>query len=343
LNKLGGLLTKERLSKLVENSYKVLREALKEGDLWVVSFSGGKDSSVLLDITIRYLLELKKNGPKVLVIYSDTLMDWPPIKKWTLAVLESLKVLSSKLSLPLQVKVVKPATGESFLEMVFKRGYPAPSPRFRWCTERLKIRPTLRFIKSIIKNEKQGKVIMLTGIRHEESRERGRYKSKGTKEGPFKIYNRIVAYAPLISWTLNDVWDYIENSEPVWRTPSWKLLIELYGPNRRKESLRFGCILCPLVRRDRSGERIVELGLVDIETYRSLRDWVKLYLLISRGDPNRWREPKRVISKRYKLPYGKLNKEAILILQKKFCEILKKSPSVRLLLKEQIERIADIC
>ena len=164
----------ERLRSLVEEANRVLERA-SGADLWVVSFSGGKDSSVLLDLVVRFLM--KRGGPEVAVVYSDTLLDWRPLREWALGVMGSLRILSERLDLPLKAFVLRPREGESFLEMVLERRYPAPSPRFRWCTERLKVKPTLRLIRSL--RPGRNGVVMLTGIRYGESRERsGRMRAR---------------------------------------------------------------------------------------------------------------------------------------------------------------------
>jgi DNA sulfur modification protein DndC len=55
-------------------------EFLKDNRLWVVTFSGGKDSTTVLHLTIDMLLELaKEKRKKVLIVASDILVETPLI------------------------------------------------------------------------------------------------------------------------------------------------------------------------------------------------------------------------------------------------------------------------
>lgn len=49
---------------------------------------------------------------------------------------------------------------ETFCINVIGRGYPVPKNAFRWCTDRLKIRPTSVFLKEQI-DEKQEAIVLL--------------------------------------------------------------------------------------------------------------------------------------------------------------------------------------
>ena len=60
-----------------------------------------------------------------------------------------------------------PTVNDSFWVNLIGRGYPAPTSRFRWCTERMKINPANRFIEQ--KVAQYGEVIMVLGVRKTES------------------------------------------------------------------------------------------------------------------------------------------------------------------------------
>ncbi len=332
----------KNLDEKIESTYRILKKA-STSKKWIITFSGGKDSSVLLDLSLRFIVN-EEVPEKVLVIYSDTLLDWPLLRDWALSVLDSVKKYSNKSNLSVETYIVEPSPNESFLEMIFKRGYPAPSPHFRWCTERLKSRPTLKLIRNIINDRND--IVILTGIRAKESKERSgrlRFRTSNNIEGPFFTSNKIKSYAPLSSWTLENIWDYIENLEPIWTEPSWNRLRKIYGPKRRELNLRFGCILCPLIRRDLSGLRMVELGVITPEEYDAIRRWVNLYIEISRDNPELWREKRKRTTARYKIPYGKLNEKAVRVLREEFCNMLYSYPRLRKIFERQMNRLKDLC
>ncbi len=50
------------------------------------------------------------------------------------------------------------------------KGYPAPRIKFRWCTGKLKIDPSNRFIRNVVRAS--GETILILGIRKAESTRR---------------------------------------------------------------------------------------------------------------------------------------------------------------------------
>jgi DNA sulfur modification protein DndC len=60
-----------------------------------------------------------------------------------------------------------PEVTDSFWVNMIGRGYPAPHSKFRWCTERMKIKPADKFILS--KVAKHGEVVLILGQRRAES------------------------------------------------------------------------------------------------------------------------------------------------------------------------------
>ncbi|MDQ7056680.1 MAG: hypothetical protein Q9M89_09620 [Persephonella sp.] len=67
------------------------------------------------------------------------------------------------------------------LNLIGRRGYPAPTNEFRWCTDRLKIDPTNKFV--IETASKYGEVIVVLGVRKagREVINREKEPSKGTQ------------------------------------------------------------------------------------------------------------------------------------------------------------------
>ncbi len=59
-----------------------------------------------------------------------------------------------------------PEVQDRFWVNLIGRGYPAPRPKFRWCTSRLKISPSNNFIKSMVKTN--GEAILVLGTRKAE-------------------------------------------------------------------------------------------------------------------------------------------------------------------------------
>ncbi|NED09571.1 DNA phosphorothioation system sulfurtransferase DndC, partial [Streptomyces sp. SID6648] len=90
------------------------------------------------------------------------------------------------------------------------RGYAAPRPKFRWCTERLKIRPSNKFILDVA--NKYGQVILVLGIRKAESTTRRRTMERHEKGrvrdrlSPHGSLPGSLVYSPVEAWTTDEVW-----------------------------------------------------------------------------------------------------------------------------------------
>jgi len=149
---------------------------------WIIGFSGGKDSTVLLTLTWLALLRVKNEKGKsflsrqVHVVCNDTLVENPIITNYVNKVLAKIENASLKYSLPISVQKTIPRLEDSFFVNLIGKGYPAPNNAFRWCTERLKIKPTARFVDDIIKSEDNDhhEAIILVGTRKSESATRAK-------------------------------------------------------------------------------------------------------------------------------------------------------------------------
>ena len=53
--------------------------------------------------------------------------------------------------LPIEPHRLTPKISDTFWVNLIGRGYPAPRPKFRWCTERLKINPSNQFIRDVVR------------------------------------------------------------------------------------------------------------------------------------------------------------------------------------------------
>ena len=119
---------------------------------WVIGYSGGKDSTAIVQLTWMALqqLEAEKRKKPVHVITTDTQVENPIVSGWVNSSLKNINQSAKDQQLPFTSHLIKPNVNESFWVNLIGRGYPAPRANFRWCTERLKIRPSNRFIKEQI-------------------------------------------------------------------------------------------------------------------------------------------------------------------------------------------------
>jgi len=143
---------------------------------WIIGFSGGKDSTVLLTLVWKALEKIRQipipfqlKRP-VYVVCNDTMVENPVIASYVEDVLRKIEIAARDQDLPIIVKKTTPKLEDTFWTNLIGKGYPAPNNSFRWCTDRLKITPTSSFLHEQIDNK--GEAIVLLGTRYEESTKR---------------------------------------------------------------------------------------------------------------------------------------------------------------------------
>ena len=142
---------------------------LEDDTPWVIGYSGGKDSSTCLQLVWSALAKLSRDQLKkpVYVISTDTMVENPIVSLWVTESLAKIGKAAQEQGLPFEARQLHPTVEDSFWVNLIGKGYPAPRPRFRWCTERLRIRPSNKFILDMVHNS--GEVILVLGTRSAES------------------------------------------------------------------------------------------------------------------------------------------------------------------------------
>jgi len=115
---------------------------------WVIGFSGGKDSTMLLQTVWNALRKIEPAllSRQIYVVCNDTLVENPRIVKFINKTLKKVQAAANLQQIPLIVEETIPKMDDSFWVRLIGLGYPAPNKFYRWCTERLKINPTTRLI-----------------------------------------------------------------------------------------------------------------------------------------------------------------------------------------------------
>lgn len=290
---------------------KTLIEDIKEQYLeeddnrpWIIGFSGGKDSTMLLQLVwyaVKELPEEIRNIRNIHVVCNNTLVENPKIIEYTAKVLKKIEKSAAEQSLPVFVHRTTPKLEETFWVNLIGRGYPAPNKIFRWCTERLKINPTTHFI--LEQTKQKGEVILLLGSRKNESSKRSasikKYEVEGERLRKHELPKSYV-YTPIKDVLTDDLWKYLNQVPNPWGSSN-KELITLYKNANSGDcplvidettpscgNSRFGCWVCTVVDRDKSMEALIENGEDWMEPLMELRD----LLSISR-DRNDLREERR--------------------------------------------------
>jgi len=246
----------------LEDSIAAIKAMLERGYThWIVTFSGGKDSTTTLIVSLEAALVHPGQVERIDVVYSDTKLEIPPIRKFALDFMETIRSMERVARLPIHCHVVYPAVEQRFWVCLLGRGYPPPHQRFRWCTRRLKIEPVEDALKSFVK---PGKTLILTGVRFGESRSRDARLHQSCSRGGecgqgvwFEYSPRLQAayLAPIVEWGECDVWDFLQFHAPTLGYPTRHIEKDVYNGR----GTRFGCWMCTVVRQDRTMEKITAL------------------------------------------------------------------------------------
>lgn len=201
-----------------------LAEAEKQGkkvyqttriDRFLASFSGGKDSQVVLDLCTRAIPSTEFE-----VIYSDTGYELPP----SLSLYEEVQKHYKALYPDLKFSIAK--NHETVLNYWDTIG--TPSDTHRWCCAVMKTAPLYRILK-VEGTNKQAKVLTFDGVRAEESTRRSNYGriGKGVK------HDTVINARPILFWSSVEIFLYLLKQ---------KLPINIAY---RQGMTRVGCLICP--------------------------------------------------------------------------------------------------
>jgi DNA sulfur modification protein DndC len=271
---------------------KEIQEAyLNDARPWVIGFSGGKDSTALLQFVYHAIRALppESRHKHIYVLASDTRVEAPRISARIKGEISRIQASAELDGLPLSAHVVFPKLNDSFWVNLIGRGYPSPTSKFRWCTDRLKIYPISEFIKRVI--NRSGEVVVVLGARRDESATRAQALKRNEVEGarfrPHQDLVRAYVYTPIVDLTTNEVWAYLLQVPSPWGSEN-RELVSLYKQAGGGEcplvidtttpscgNSRFGCWTCTVVERDRSMESLVESGEDSYTALLELRDWLK--------------------------------------------------------------------
>jgi DNA sulfur modification protein DndC len=276
------------MSKKIENIIDELIEQYLEDDRynrpWIIGFSGGKDSTVLLTLVWLALQKIREENPKatlkrqVYVVCNDTMVENPVIEEYVTTVLQTIQKAAKEQQLPIIVKTTTPQIEDTFWCCVIGKGYPVPNNSFRFCTEKMKIKPTSTFITNQV--AANGEAIILIGTRLAESQQRAKsikkHDIKGHRLSKHPLNPNTYTYAPIKELMLEEVWYIINTIPSPWGFDN-QILFKIYmdasaddyecptvvtnDSHRSCGQSRFGCWVCTVVKEDKSMFALIKNGV----------------------------------------------------------------------------------
>lgn len=244
---------------------------------WVIGYSGGKDSTAILQLIWNAISELppEKRTKTIHVITTDTGVENPYVSAWVRNSLKQMEIAAQEQKMPIIPHLLQPETKQTYWAGLIGKGYPAPRHTFRWCTGRLKIDPSNRFIRDVVRAS--GETIVVLGTRKTESKNRALIMTK-REEGrvrdrlsPHPSLINSLLYTPIEDWRNDEVWLYLMQWKNPWNHSN-KDLFTMYRESTADNECplvvdtstpscgnsRFGCWVCTLVSSDKSLNAMIQ-------------------------------------------------------------------------------------
>ena len=270
--------------KIIAEIQSVYKETPKD-TCWMVGYSGGKDSTVLLHLVWKAVERLKDQSTFVNVVCNDTLVENPLITDYVNESIQNINKIAKETGLPFKATITNPKTSTTFWVSLIGKGYPAPTTFSRWCTRQLKIAPSIDFLKD-------EKTIVLLGTRKAESKTRKinmekHFARSETLLTPHMSNKLHKVYSPIRDLKLGEVWNVLNK----WKAPWLKdqgILYKIYADasaddyecptiptdNSHKTcgQSRFGCWTCTVVSKDRTLTSQITQGHTELQPLLDFRN-----------------------------------------------------------------------
>lgn len=206
---------RDRLNYLIDEAHEFIKNTAEkfEEEKLVISFSGGKDSTVTADLVVKAL-----SNPSIVHIFGNTTLEFPT----TLEYAERFRK-----DHPLAIFQIAKNDEQVFLDVCEDIGPPARM--MRWCCSMFKTGPITRILNNMYFDQR---ILTYYGIRKSESVSRSKYNRVEDNAESVKINKQTVA-SPIFFWKDVDIWLYIL-SEKIDFNDAYRFGYE-----------RVGCWLCP--------------------------------------------------------------------------------------------------
>ena len=182
---------RDRLNYLIDEAHSFIRNAASKfpEERIVVSFSGGKDSTVTADLAVKAL-----SNPSLVHIFGDTTLEFPSTIEYAHRFRDAH---------PDAIFQIAKNDEQNFYDVCEDIGPPARM--MGWCCSMFKTGPITRVINSLYRSQQ---ILTFYGIRKAESVSRSKYNRIEDNADAVKIQQQTVA-SPIFFWKDIDIWLYL--------------------------------------------------------------------------------------------------------------------------------------
>lgn len=279
------VMLRRSIQSLVTSAVEAIKAEIRDKAVAVIGSSWGKDSSVVVGLTLEAARQLKAEGisKRVVILTSDTLVENPSVIKLAHRMSAKALAFGAKHELDVTQKWVQPEGMDHYLvTMIGGRSVASVAGTKATCTSDLKIKPMDRVRRELAKEFGAENIITLIGTRFDESVARGA-KMRGRGESATRAIQQASGswmLSPIADWVEGDVWAFLNASPTRLGMPDgldYTLTLALYetigestcsigaiDPQFAKSSAgscgsgRTGCWACQKVSSDHSLEAMLD-------------------------------------------------------------------------------------
>lgn len=245
-------------------------------NLICVAWSGGKDSSMVLELVLRSAI-LHPSPAPIVVIHADTGIENPEIALYVKKEIQNVREYAARHNLDVTVKIATPSLNDSWaVKIIGGRALPSFCNNNRDCSVDFKVKPQKRLRKQIFTEFSGVTPVTVIGTRYSESSSRKK-KMEARQESDFETWvgkDKTAYLSPIAYWSTDDVWDYLAKQQKA--GTGYSDFIEIFriygdatittevdasilstGKKGKGCGPRFGCFLC-CVTSDTSLENLID-------------------------------------------------------------------------------------
>jgi DNA sulfur modification protein DndC len=239
----------------------------------------------VVKLVFEAVARTRKKSVPLHVVYCDTGVEIPIVATFVRRTLRGIQKQAAQSGIPLACHLARPPISDRFFVRVIGRGYPPPTNKFRWCTDKLRIRP----IQALMNRLGGDQNLVILGVRDSESEERKRTLSRNATEEAF-YYRQSQSetrklFCPIVDFDVSSVWEGlfaldrpaaidVQQLATLYRKASGECPIVRDTSGTPCGSGRFGCWTCTVVRQDRAVQSLVQEGYTRLQPLLDFRNWL---------------------------------------------------------------------